>query len=155
MVCLKLYLQGQHLLSGGHYGHLQIPVEDVVATLVASGEANHQVTPHSEADIQPAGEEDGQLGVAPCTGLAGGSPSLGAPNIRFQGLLKGLHIGFSVGALPEVVELLPEVLCGLRHVDIAVLPEGDGEAVDRYRYNATCHGGERRPCSHVQFVRPR
>lgn len=91
---------------------------------------NHEVTPHGEADIQPAGEEDGQLGVtegAPVAPLLGrgqfNSPKLG----QFR---KGLQIGACVGATPEVGELLLEVLGGLRHVDIAILPEDDGEAVE-------------------------
>ncbi len=109
-----------------------MPLEDVV---------DHQVTPHREADIQPAGEEDGQLGVTeggPISALGGvledirgNSPHLGeGGDIVLCGLV-----------VPELLEVLPKGLRRLRHVDVAILTEDDGEAVvgfgDQYLVGGT------------------
>ena len=130
----------QGLFSFHYNGRLDVPVEDVV---------NHQVTPHSEADIQPAGEEDCKLWVAPCTSFTLTAPALGLNEecVCIRPLRQGAFTGIPVFALkgfsqrhcvlrscvigPEVVQALTgELLDSLRHVDIAILPEDDGEAVE-------------------------
>ena len=119
---------------------------------VASGEANHQVTPadatasrmpsHSEADIQPTGEEDSQLGVAegaPIAALLNVVEHVYAffihrenPGFTFFdiNLGDGVDVILRRGKSDELVGvLLPKRLRSLGHVDIAIFTEDDGEAV--------------------------
>lgn len=51
-------------------------------------------------------------------------------NANWREFIQGNQIRLCLRVIKEVLEALPEVLGCLRHVDIAILTEHDGEAVE-------------------------
>lgn len=89
-------------------------------------------TPHGEADIQPAGAEDGQLGVAEGSTVAAPCGLLLDIEGNPHHFLQGIHVILGGAQLQELPDVLPERLGGLRGVDVTILPENDGEAVEGF-----------------------
>jgi len=89
---------------------------------------NHRVTPDGELHIQPAGEEDSELRVAPGAAV---DTAFGLTNIRNPGYFSERDNVVSRFLIrPKVSQLLPIRLSRLGHIEIAVLTEHKGRAIE-------------------------